>query len=128
MKGEELKLLSPTLRITQFGTIQLLTIVSSLIIMILSFYYLLNKNTEDQKIIKKWKKGTKEIPESSLRLLRLFLNGDASALLGDEWKGYRFVENLIYVPEWCKGLHHMRLEHFSGNASELGAYSKKSIC
>ncbi len=58
---------------------------------------------EDQKVIKKWKKGTKEIPEPSLRLLRLYLNGDASALLGDEWKGYRFKGNLFYVPEWKNG-------------------------
>lgn len=58
---------------------------------------------EDQKIIKKWKKGTKQIPESAIRLLRLYLTGDASALLGDEWKGYRFVENLFYVPEWRNG-------------------------
>ena len=58
---------------------------------------------EDLKVIKKWKKGTREIPESALRLLRLYLSGDASALLGDEWKGYRFVDNLFYVPEWRNG-------------------------
>jgi len=58
---------------------------------------------EDQKVIKKWKKGTMAIPESSIRLLRLYLTGDASALLGDEWKGYRFVGNLFYVPEWRNG-------------------------
>jgi len=58
---------------------------------------------EDQKVIKKWKKGTRPIPESSLRLLRLYLTDDASALLGDEWKGYRFVGNLFYVPEWRNG-------------------------
>ena len=58
---------------------------------------------ENLKVIKQWKKGTKEIPEPSLRLLRLYLNGDASALLGDEWKGYRFVGNLFYVPEWKNG-------------------------
>ena len=58
---------------------------------------------EDQKIIKKWKKGTRPIPESLLRLLRLYLTGDASALLGDEWNGYRFVGNLFYVPEWRNG-------------------------
>lgn len=58
---------------------------------------------EDQKVIKKWKKGTRPIPKSSLKLLRLYLNGDASALLGDEWKGYRFVGNLFYVPEWRNG-------------------------
>ncbi|MDO9311166.1 MAG: hypothetical protein Q7T85_05670 [Nitrosomonas sp.] len=58
---------------------------------------------EDQKVIKKWKKGTKAIPEPILRLLRLYLEGDASALLGDEWKGYRFKGNLFYVPEWKNG-------------------------
>lgn len=58
---------------------------------------------EDLKVIRKWKKGTREIPESALRLLKLYLAGDASALLGDEWKGYRFVDNLFYVPEWRNG-------------------------
>lgn len=58
---------------------------------------------ESQEIIAEWKKGTKKIPEPSLRLLKLFLSGDASALLGDEWKGYRFSNGLIYVPEWRKG-------------------------
>ncbi len=58
---------------------------------------------EDQKVIKKWKKGTKVIPEPALRLLRLYLKGDASALLGEEWKGYRFSNNLFYVPEWKNG-------------------------
>ncbi len=48
-------------------------------------------------------KGTRPIPELSLRLLRLYLTGDASALLDDEWKGYRFVGNLFYVPEWRNG-------------------------
>jgi len=33
----------------------------------------------------------------------LYLTGDASALLGDEWQGYRFVDNLFYVPEWRNG-------------------------
>lgn len=58
---------------------------------------------EDLKVIRKWKKETREIPESALRLLRLYLSGDASALLGDEWKGYRFMDNLFYVPEWRNG-------------------------
>ena len=58
---------------------------------------------EPQKVIRKWKKGTKEIPESALRLLKLYLNGDASALLGHEWKGYRFVGDLFYVPAWRNG-------------------------
>lgn len=55
---------------------------------------------ESQKVIKKWKKGTKQVPEPTLRLLKLYVTGDASILLGDEWKGYRFSNNLIFVPEW----------------------------
>ncbi len=58
---------------------------------------------ESQEIIAEWKKGTKKIPEPAHRLLKLFLSGDASALLGDEWKGYRFSNGLIYVPEWRNG-------------------------
>ena len=58
---------------------------------------------EDLNIIKKWKKGTKAIPEPALRLIRLYISGDVSALLGDEWKGYRFSQNLIYLPEWRNG-------------------------
>ncbi len=58
---------------------------------------------ESQKVIKKWKKGTKQIPEPALRLLKLYLSGDASAVLGDEWKGYRFTNGLIFIPEWRNG-------------------------
>jgi len=58
---------------------------------------------ESLKVIKKWKKGTKQIPEPALRLLKLYLEGDASVLLGEEWKGYLFKGNLFYVPEWRNG-------------------------
>ncbi|MBA3754950.1 MAG: hypothetical protein H0X02_01385 [Nitrosomonas sp.] len=74
---------------------------------------------EEQKIIKQWKKGTKEIPESALRLLRLYLNGDASALLGNQWKGYRFVGNLIYVPEWRNGSAPDEIRAFFWNAQQV---------
>lgn len=76
---------------------------------------------EDPKIIKKWKKGTKEIPESAIRLLRLYLNGDASALLGDEWKGYRFVGNLFYVPEWRNGFAPHEIRAFFWNAQQIAS-------
>lgn len=33
---------------------------------------------ENEKTIKQWKKGTKKIPESAIRLLRFNFNGDAS--------------------------------------------------
>lgn len=74
---------------------------------------------EDTKVIKKWKKGTKEIPESALRLLRLYLNGDASALLGNQWKGYRFVGNLIYVPEWRNGFAPDEIRAFFWNVQQV---------
>ena len=73
---------------------------------------------EDLKVIKKWKKGTKQIPESAIRLLRLYLTGDASALLGDEWKGYRFIGNLCFM--FLSGetaLHRMKSGHYSGNVN-----------
>lgn len=76
---------------------------------------------EDLKVIKKWKKGTKQIPESSLRLLRLYLNGDASALLGDEWKGYRFVGNLFYVPEWRNGFAPHEIRAFFWNTQQIAS-------
>ncbi|PTQ86481.1 hypothetical protein [Nitrosomonas ureae] len=37
---------------------------------------------EDLKTIKQWKKGTKKISVSAIRLLRLYIDGEANALLG----------------------------------------------
>lgn len=76
---------------------------------------------EDQKVIKKWKKGTRQIPESTLRLLRLYITGDASALLGDEWKGYRFVGNLFYVPEWRNGFAPHEIRAFFWNTQQVAS-------
>ncbi|SET26432.1 hypothetical protein SAMN05216326_1181 [Nitrosomonas marina] len=45
---------------------------------------------ESPRIIRQWKKGTRKIPESAIRLLRLYLNGDASAILGKDWEGHFF--------------------------------------
>ncbi|AEJ00848.1 hypothetical protein Nit79A3_0983 [Nitrosomonas sp. Is79A3] len=42
-------------------------------------------------------------PEKTITCFAFIHNGDASALLGDEWKGYRFKGNLFYVPEWKNG-------------------------
>ncbi|SFM30339.1 hypothetical protein [Nitrosomonas communis] len=58
---------------------------------------------ESQETIKRWKKGTKKIPESAIRLLKLYANGDATALLGKDWEGYTFSNNMLYVPEWRRG-------------------------
>lgn len=59
---------------------------------------------ESPRVIKQWKKGTRKIPESAIRLLRLYLNGDASAILGKDWEGHFFRDNLLYIPEWKRGL------------------------
>ncbi len=59
---------------------------------------------ENQRTIKQWKKGTKKISESAARLLRLYILGEASALLGKDWDGHYFKDNLLYIPEWRRGL------------------------
>lgn len=76
---------------------------------------------EDLKIIKKWKNGTKPIPEPTLRLLKLYLTGDASALLGDEWKGYRFRGNYFMYLNGETALNRMKLGLSSGKFSKLEA-------
>jgi len=58
---------------------------------------------EKPEKIKRWKKGITKIPESVIRLLKLYVNGDASGLLGKEWEGYYFKDELFYVPEWRRG-------------------------
>jgi len=59
---------------------------------------------EDLKTIKQWKKGTRKVPASAIRLLRLYVEGDASALLGQDWDGHVFRDNLLFIPEWRRGL------------------------
>ncbi|UJP05633.1 MAG: hypothetical protein LZF61_01250 [Nitrosomonas sp.] len=76
---------------------------------------------ESQKVIKKWKKGTKQIPEPALRLLKLYLAGDASAVLGNEWKGYRFTDGLIFVPEWRNGFAPHEIRAFFWNVQQVSA-------
>lgn len=58
---------------------------------------------ESQETIKRWKQGRKKIPESAIRLLKLYVEGDASALLGRDWQGHYFKNNMLFVPEWRRG-------------------------
>ncbi len=58
---------------------------------------------EKPEKIKRWKKGITKIPESVIRLIKLYVNGDASGLLGKDWEGYYFKDDLLYVPEWRRG-------------------------
>lgn len=76
---------------------------------------------ENLKVIKQWKKGTKEIPEPSLRLLRLYLNL-YWAMNGkdiDLWVIYFMFLNGKTV------FHHMKLELYSGDASKFGVWSAR---
>ena len=58
---------------------------------------------EKPEKIKRWKKGITKIPESAIRLLRLYFNGEAGGLLGKDWEGFYFKDELLYVPEWRRG-------------------------
>lgn len=59
---------------------------------------------ENIKIIKQWKKGTKKVPKAVNKMLRLCIEGEASVLLGDDWKNHIFKNNLLFIPEWRRGL------------------------
>ena len=48
-------------------------------------------------------KRNNKIPESAIRLLKLYINGDASGLLGKNWEGFYFKDEQFYVPEWRRG-------------------------
>jgi hypothetical protein len=58
---------------------------------------------EKPEKIKRWKKGITKVPESAIRLLKLYFNGEASGLLGKDWEGFYFKDALFYVPEWRRG-------------------------
>lgn len=34
----------------------------------------------------------------------LYIEGDASALFGKDWEGHIFRDNLLFIPEWRRGL------------------------
>jgi hypothetical protein len=48
-------------------------------------------------------KGITKFPESVIRLLKLYIDGDASGLLGKDWEGYYFKNAWFYVAEWRRG-------------------------
>ncbi|MBL8498658.1 hypothetical protein ABF87_13880 [Nitrosomonas sp. JL21] len=63
-----------------------------------------NITGEELRIIKQWKKGTRRVPAAASKLLRLCFDGDASVLLGPDWKNHIFRNNLLFIPEWRRGL------------------------
>lgn len=58
---------------------------------------------EDLRVVRQWKKGTRRLSESAIRLVKIFAHGDASDLLGNGWNGFYFRNGLLYVPEWRNG-------------------------
>ncbi|SOD41598.1 hypothetical protein [Nitrosovibrio sp. Nv4] len=55
------------------------------------------------RTVKRWKDGTANPPESVLRLLRLFIDGDLATILGNEWEGFRLINGHLYLPGWKRG-------------------------
>lgn len=54
--------------------------------------------------ISRWRRGLSRVPRAVERLLRLFAEGDAEALLGRSWRGWRFGrDGLLYHPQWRTG-------------------------
>lgn len=52
----------------------------------------------------RWKTRKTKIPGAVARLLRLALDGDAAALLGPAWRGWRFGrDGLFYCEDWRRG-------------------------
>lgn len=52
----------------------------------------------------RWKSGASRVPAAVLTLVRLAVCGDAAALLGDAWRGWRFGrDGLLYAPAWRRG-------------------------
>ncbi len=45
-----------------------------------------------------------KVPISAIKLLRLYIEGDASTLLGKDWDGHIFIDNQLFIPEWRRGL------------------------
>lgn len=62
-----------------------------------------------QRTVRRWKSGEAPIPLSVAKLARLRystgeLTGDASALLGDDWKNFRFgSDGKFYLDGWRGG-------------------------
>nr|WP_281720241.1 hypothetical protein [Nitrosomonas nitrosa] len=45
--------------------------------------------------VRRWKRGITKVPESAIRLLKLYVEGDVSALLGKDWQGFLLQEKFI---------------------------------
>lgn len=58
----------------------------------------------DPRTLRRWKSGDVPIPGAVARLARLRFAGDASALMGKDWSGFRFgSDGKLYIEEWRGG-------------------------
>lgn len=67
------------------------------------------------KTVQRWKAGTTPLPEVCRRLLALRFEGDASALMGEQWQGFYFGrDGMFYMPGWRYGFEprHIKAWHF----------------
>ncbi|MCL4315630.1 MAG: hypothetical protein M1527_01990 [Gammaproteobacteria bacterium] len=58
----------------------------------------------NRSTLSRWRRGLSRIPRAAARLLTLYATGDAEALLGRAWRGWRFGrDGLLYHPCWRRG-------------------------
>jgi len=58
----------------------------------------------DRTTALRWKRGRTRCPAAVLTLVRFRIEGDAAALLGDAWQGWRIGrDGLFYAPNWRRG-------------------------
>ncbi|SHL44644.1 hypothetical protein SAMN05216428_102432 [Nitrosospira sp. Nsp11] len=52
---------------------------------------------------KRWQSGQHKPPAAALAMMRLFIDGDLSALIGPDWQGFIARDGNLYVPGWTRG-------------------------
>lgn len=53
--------------------------------------------------LRRWKTGKARIPQAAAIAIRLYFDGDLAAIGGDDWQGFRFCDNLLFIPGWKYG-------------------------
>ena len=84
-----------------------------------------NVTGEKPEKIKRWKKGITKTPISVIRLLKLYINGDASGLLGKDWEGFYFQDALFYVPEWRRGFTPHEIRALFWKCQQIGSLNNE---
>lgn len=69
----------------------------------------------DPRTLRRYKSGQTPVPVAAARLVRLRFAGDASALLGPDWAGFRYgKDGKLYIEGWRGGFdpHQIRAMFF----------------